>query len=87
MDLHFSTTDFARSHFLRSLLSVWRKLPYSLSQVPPSCQEEMDKQPLIWSSQVTYDTGLQLGERSHIPWASWARGLARSLRVWRDVYR
>ena len=47
----------------------------------------MDRQPLIWSSQVTDDTDLQLGERTHIPWASWARGPARSLRVWRDVYR
>ena len=64
------------SPFLRSLLSVWRKLRHALSQVPPSCQEEMDIQPLIWSSQVTDSIGLQLGERTHIPWASWARGSA-----------
>ena len=33
---------------------------------------------------MTDDTGLQLGERTHIPWAC---GPTRSLRVWRDVYR
>ena len=47
----------------------------------------MDRQPLIWSSEVTDGTGLQLGERTHIPWASWVRGPACSLQVWRDVYR
>ena len=33
------------------------------------------------------DTGLQLGERTHIPWGRWVRGPAHSLRVWRDIYR
>lgn len=35
---------------------------------------------------MTDRTGQQLGERSYIPWADWARGLACSLRVWRDIF-
>ena len=42
---------------------------------------------MIWSSQVIDDTGLQLGERTHITWGSWEHGPAHSLRVWRDIYR
>lgn len=75
------------SPFLCSLLTVWRRLQHHLSQPPPSCQEEIDRQPLIWSSLVTNCTGHQLGEWSHIPWADWARGPARLLQVWRDIFR
>ena len=76
-----------RSPFIRSLLTVWRRLRLSLLQLPPSCQEEIDRQPLVWNGQVRDASSLQLGERSHIAWVGWSRGPARTLRVWRDSYR
>lgn len=75
------------SPFIRRLLAVWRRLWLSLLLTPPSSQEEVDWQPLIWNGQLMDGTVLQLRERSHIAWDGWACGPARSLRVWRDTYR
>ncbi|MCO5574171.1 hypothetical protein L7F22_027953 [Adiantum nelumboides] len=49
----------------------------------PSCQEEIDRQPLIWNDFVRDEHGRQLGERTHIGWARWASGPS-SFAVWAE---
>ncbi|MCO5554946.1 hypothetical protein L7F22_008485 [Adiantum nelumboides] len=46
----------------------------------PSCQEEIERQPLISNDYVRDEHGRQLGERAHI--ARWASGPAASFAVW-----
>ncbi|MCO5586639.1 hypothetical protein L7F22_040580 [Adiantum nelumboides] len=65
------------SPFVRSLLQIWNSMKKGLIRRSPRCKEEIERQPLIWNSYVfsTVDAHIgvrqqQLGERTHIDWAS-----------------
>ena len=49
---------------------------------PPASLLELKRQPLIWNPQVLDSEGRQLGQRTHIDWASWDRGPASSMLTW-----
>lgn len=74
------------SPFVHCLLRVWTSmhqgLIQGLIQQEPALPEKFEKQPLMWSRHVHDSEGRQLGERTHIDWASWDRGLASSLLQW-----
>lgn len=74
------------SSFMRSLLSIWHQLHGSLLQIPPCSQDKIDKQPFDWNNGVLDGESGQLGDISHIPWATWAAEPTRSLRSWWDIF-
>ncbi|MCO5550975.1 hypothetical protein L7F22_006195 [Adiantum nelumboides] len=47
-----------------------------------ACQEEIERQSLVWNAYVRDEQRRQLGERTHIDWACWATSPASSFRVW-----
>ncbi|MCO5597044.1 hypothetical protein L7F22_051118 [Adiantum nelumboides] len=66
------------SPFMYSIFRVWLSMRRGLIRHAPSCQEEIERQPLIWNDYVRDEHGRQLGERTHIDWARWALGPASS---------
>ena len=60
----FTTAPLSVSHlspFMRSLLRTWFSLRQGLIRRTPTCEEEIDRQPLIWNSMVIDGEGRQLG--------------------------
>ncbi|MCO5559465.1 hypothetical protein L7F22_013065 [Adiantum nelumboides] len=49
-----------------------------------ACQEEIERQPLVWNAYVRDEQGRQLGARTHIDWARWAAGPASTFGVWAE---
>ena len=70
--------------FALSILRAWELLRPGLSQHPPSCDEERDRQPLIWSPLVRTEHGHMLGSRPHLAWGPLAPGPARSFGEWQS---
>ena len=68
-----------RSFFLRSILGVWHALRRDIIHRVPVLVEEIERQHVIWNPRVLDAEGRQLGLRTHIDWASWAKGPAASL--------
>ena len=53
----------------------------------PASLPELERQPLIWNPYVLDSEGRQLGQRTHIDWASWDRGPASSMLTWSHMRR
>ncbi|MCO5551035.1 hypothetical protein L7F22_004531 [Adiantum nelumboides] len=70
------------SPFMYSIFRVWLTMRRGLIRHTPLCQEEIERQPLIWNDCVRDEHGRQLGERTDIDWARWAFGPASSFAVW-----
>ncbi|MCO5560158.1 hypothetical protein L7F22_013765 [Adiantum nelumboides] len=68
--------------FALSILRAWELLRPSLSQQPPTCDEERARQPLIWSPLVRTEHGYMLGSRPRLAWGPLAAGPARSFGDW-----
>ncbi|MCO5552118.1 hypothetical protein L7F22_005628 [Adiantum nelumboides] len=68
--------------FALSILRAWELLRPSLSQQPPTCDEERARQPLIWSPLVCTEHGYMLGSRPRLAWGPLAAGPARSFGDW-----
>ncbi|MCO5562156.1 hypothetical protein L7F22_015782 [Adiantum nelumboides] len=72
------------SPFMYSIFRVWLTMRRGLIRDVPSCQEEIERQPLVWNDYVGDEHGRQLGEETHIDWARWASGPASSFAVWAE---
>ena len=62
-------------------------MPQGMHRCPPASLPELECQPLIWNPQILDSEGRQLGQRTHIDWASWDRGPASSMLTWSHMRR
>ncbi|MCO5586123.1 hypothetical protein L7F22_040063 [Adiantum nelumboides] len=72
------------SPYMYSIFRVWLTMRRGLIRQAPSCQEEIERQPLVWNDYVRDEHGRELGERTHIDWARWAAGPASSFAMWAE---
>ena len=86
----FSDAPLHTSHlspFMRSILQIWTSMRQSLRRRPPASLAKIERQPLIWNSFVLDAEGRQLGQRTHIDWASWDRGPVASMHGWSETWQ